>query len=120
MHYVNYFSGTSWCTERVSGIVIYIMCRVMYCLNYFCIKIVAYICKVFIKFIHYYVFICTTVSFCCYKFVVHCRFLFSAFLNFINGIPCFVQSFLYRSHLFLKYDFLEVLITCVSLFLNLL
>ena len=33
MHYVNYFSGTSWCTEKVSWIVIYIMCRVMYCLS---------------------------------------------------------------------------------------
>ena len=35
MHYdyVNYFSGTSWCTEKVSWIIIYIMCRVMYCLN---------------------------------------------------------------------------------------
>ena len=78
MHYVNYFSGTSWCTEKVSWIVIYIMCRVMYCLSYFCIKALAYICKVFIKFIHYFVFICTTVSFCCYEFIVHCIF-FSAF-----------------------------------------
>ena len=47
-------------------------------------------------------------------------FLLVLFRTSLMVFHVFLQSFLYRSNLFLKYDFLEVLITCVSLFLNLL